>query len=61
MTDETIYDEQKLADEIASVLSNGNQLIQEAVEAYIADYDVDQLISECKTYDIDYSHCVKEE
>tara|TARA_Y100000401_G_scaffold110179_1_gene107140 strand:+ start:234 stop:425 length:192 start_codon:yes stop_codon:yes gene_type:complete len=62
MTDETIYDQQELIDLIASELSNGNgnELIQYALESYLADYTVELLISECDNYGIDYSHCIKE-
>ena len=63
MTDETIYDQQELIDLIASELSNGNgnELIQYALESYLADYTVEQLVSECRSNTIDYSDCIKGE
>jgi len=53
-------DQQGLIDLLAGELSNGNELIQYALESYLADYTVELLISECDNYGIDYSHCIKE-
>lgn len=53
-------DQQGLIDLLAGELSNGNELIQYALESYLADYTVEQLVSECSSNTIDYSDCIKE-
>ena len=54
-------DQQGLIDLLAGELSNGNELIQYALESYLADYTVEQLVSECRSNTIDYSDCIKGE